>query len=272
MNALTIDLEYWWCNEFLTKYLPEKRIAHVIESVSPLLDLLHKYETHATFFVLGDLAKQYPELVETIYNDGHEIACHSYSHKALHELGEEGFQEEIKKSLDIIGKYHPIGFRAPSFSINNSTRWAFTILNKFGFKYDSSVFPARTMLYGVPGAPLDVYRPSLLDVAQNDPKGKIIEVPLTVLKFGTNIPFSGGFYFRLIPFWLFRIGLNEIVKKRPAVIYIHPWELYPVSYDLKAPFLSYFESNYGKKFALKKMEKLLKHFKFLPIKELIYAV
>lgn len=201
INALSIDLEYWWCSEFLTEYLPEKRDDQFPESVIPLLDLLDKYKTKATFFVLGAVAEHHPDLIEEIYNKGHEIACHAYSHKTLYELGREEFEKEITKSLELIGKYNPIGFRAPSFSINNETKWAFEILEKYGFKYDSSIFPIKTMLYGVPNAPVNMYRPSKKDVSKHDPNGTIVEFPLTVINMGKNVPIAGGFYLRALPFW-----------------------------------------------------------------------
>jgi len=269
INALSIDLEYWWCSEFLKRYLPEKREDLIIESLNPLLSLLDEYNTKATFFVLGTVAEKYPEIVEEIYEKGHEIASHLYSHKTLYELGREGFEKEIRKSINILSKYSPIGFRAPSFSIDNSTGWAFEVLEKYGFKYDSSIFPIKTMLYGVPSAPVYIYKPSKDDVAKHDPNGRIIEFPLTIFEFGKNVPIAGGFYLRILPLWFLKFGIKKINKNKPAVIYIHPWETYPGTPRLKVPLFSRFVTYYGINSALKKFEALLKKFEFKPIREVL---
>ncbi|RLC37332.1 MAG: polysaccharide deacetylase [Candidatus Nealsonbacteria bacterium] len=270
INALSFDLEYWWCNEFLKEYLPKNKKGLIIESLNPVLSLLNKYNIKATFFVLGKVAEEYPQIIEKIHQRGHEIGSHCYSHKTLFELGKKGFEKEIKKSLRVLEKYKPIGFRAPSFSMNNSTKWAFEILKKYGFKYDSSIFPIRTKLYGVPNAPLDIYKPSKNDITKDDPKEKIIEVPLTVFNlFGKNIPIAGGFYFRIFPFWFLKRGIRKLEQKRPAILYFHPWETYPDLPKIKAPLLRRLESRWGTKSVLKKLEKLLQNFQFKPIREVL---
>jgi polysaccharide deacetylase family protein (PEP-CTERM system associated) len=270
INALSIDLEYWWCSEFLTEYLPEKRDDQFPESVISLLDLLDKYKTKATFFVLGAVAEHHPDLIEEIYNKGHEIACHAYSHKTLYELGREKFEKEIIKSLELIGMYNPIGFRAPSFSINNETKWAFEILEKYGFKYDSSIFPIKTMLYGVPNAPVNVYRPSKKDISKHDPNGTIVEFPLTVINMGKNIPIAGGFYLRALPLCFLKWGIKKVNQSRPAIVYIHPWEMYAKTVRLDIPLFSKFVTYYDLAHAFNKFEELLKVFEFKPVKKILY--
>jgi len=269
INALSIDLEYWWCSEFLTKYLPEKKEDLITESLTPLLDILDKYNVNATFFVLGIVAEKHPEIVEDIYEKGHEIASHAYSHKPLYELEKEEFEKEIKNSIQLLGKYNPIGFRAPNFSINNDTKWALEILEKYYFRYDSSIFPIKTMLYGVPNAPQHIYRPSKEDVAKHDPNGKIIEFPLTVIKIGKKVPIAGGFYLRVLPLWFLKWGIRKLNKHRPAIIYIHPWETYPKTPRLKVPLSSKFITYHGINNALKKLEALLKEFKFKTVRAVL---
>lgn len=271
-NALVIDLEHWYSNEFLTEYLPAEKVDQDIEAVMPILDLLDKYNVRATFAVLGTFAERHPELIKLIHDKGHEIQSHAYSHKTLHELGKDAFEDEIKRSiylLESITGQGPVGFRAPSFSIDNSTKWAFEILEKYGFKYDSSIFPIKTMLYGEPKAPISIYRPSREDITEHDSKGEIIEFPMTVIKFGTNIPLAGGFYLRILPLWFLRLGIRHVNKKRPAIVYIHPWETYPNTPRLRLPFFSKFVAYYGINTSLSKFEGLLKEFNFSPIKEVL---
>jgi peptidoglycan-N-acetylglucosamine deacetylase len=271
-NALVIDLEHWYSNEFLTEYLPSEKVDQDLEAVMPILDLLDRYNVRATFAVLGTFAERHPELVKHIYDKGHELQSHAYSHKTLHELGKDAFEDEIKRSiylLESITGQGPIGFRAPSFSIDNSTKWAFEILEKYGFKYDSSIFPIKTMLYGEPRAPVNIYIPSKDDVTKHDLEGNIIEFPMTVLNFGINIPISGGFYLRVLPIWFLRLGIRHVNKKRPAIVYIHPWETYPNTPRLKLPIFTRFLAYYGINTSLSKLEELLKEFNFSPIKEIL---
>ena len=273
INALTIDLEPWYANEFLIKHLPEQKQDQIEESLEPILDLLDEFQTKATFFVLGIVAKKYPRLVREIHNKGHEIASHAYSHQTLSNLGQTRFEKEIRESVELLTSItgeKPIGFRAPSFSISNSTKWAFEVLKKYGFKYDSSVFPIKTMLYGVPNAPLSMYRPSINDIAKHDPRGDIVEFPMTVLKFGKNIPISGGFYLRVLPSMFLHFAIRQVNKSRSAIIYIHPWETYPMTPRIaQAPAFSRFVSYYGINSALEKLRCLLESFEFQPLREFL---
>jgi polysaccharide deacetylase family protein (PEP-CTERM system associated) len=272
INALVVDLEHWHSNEFLTDYLPAEPVDQIPESVQPILDLLGSYNVRATFAVLGSVAEKHPELVKKIYDQGHEIASHAWSHKTLYVLGKEEFEDEIRRSVDLLTSItgeRPVGFRAPSFSIDNSTKWAFEILEKYRFKYDASVFPIKTMIYGVPNAPLHIYRPSKADITKEDPLGNIIEFPMTVLKMGKNIPIAGGFYLRVLPLWFLRYGIRAVNKDRPAIIYIHPWETYSRTPRLKVPMFSKFVAYYGINSALKKLEGLLNEFEFASIRDVL---
>lgn len=271
INALSIDLEYWWSIELLKNRIPEEKDDLIVESVDPLLDLLDQYDVCATFFVLGMVAEKYPELVDKIHKCSHEIGCHGYSHKTLYDLGEAGFEEDVKKALMFFRKYRPIGYRAPSFSLNEDTIWALQILEKHGFLYDSSVFPIKTMLYDVPDAPLHIYKPSKDDLTQKDPQGKITEFPLTVLKMGKNIPIAGGFYLRALPLWFLKWGIRRANREnRPAVVYFHPWETYTGTPRVQMPLPARIITYYGLGSTLKKLESLLKEFRFKPMREVLY--
>ena len=157
--------------------------------------------------------------------------------------------------------------------MDNSTSWVLRVLKQYGFKYDSSIFPTKTMLYGVPNAPLHPYRPSTSDMAKHDPEGDIIEFPLSVVKLGKNIPISGGFYFRALPLWFLRFAIRRVNMARPAIIYIHPWETYPETPRLDSmPLFSRFITYHGINSALKKVEGLLEKFEFKPLREFLEEV
>lgn len=272
INALSFDLEYWYTAELVCRFAPDEKEDQVIEAVYPLLELLDKYDTKATFFVLGKLAEKYPELIKEIANNGHEIGSHSYSHKTLHELGMKNFEDEIEKTngiLKSITGISPLGFRAPTFSIDNTNKWALEILAKHGYKYDSSVFPVKTNLYGVPDAPVFSYCPSRGDITVHDPNGPIIEYPLSVINIGKNIPIAGGFYLRLLPISFLKSAISRVNMKRSVVIYMHPWEMYSHTQKVQLPFISHFITYYGVNSAFNKLENLLKNFTFSPIREVL---
>lgn len=269
VNALSIDLEFWWCNEFLTDYLPCDREDRFRESLRPIFAVLNAFDVKATFFVLGAVAEQYPEVVNEIYRGGHEIACHAYSHKPLYAMNRGEFEDELEKSLELLADYNPVGFRAPSFSLNNGTKWAIEVLEKYGFQYDSSIFPVRTQLYGVPDAPVGIYRPSRGDVSVHDPDGPIVEFPLSVLRLGMNIPVSGGFYLRALPEQFLSWGIGKIASRRPANIYVHPHDIYPGPPLLKVPFMSRLVTYHGVRTSLEKLIMLMTRFSFMPMGALL---
>ena len=281
INAFTVDLEEWHHPEFVTKFVPAHlRKDQVEDAVKPLLQLLNKYNVSATFFVVGEVAERHPELIEKIYEEGHEVASHGYSHKRLHELGKEKFEEDIRKSTTILEsliKEKIIGFRAPSYSIDQDTIWALDILENLGYKYDSSVFPLRfrkKSLYGIRNAPLYPYSPSREDITKEseDENRKIIEFPLSVVKLaGFKIPVAGGAYLRLFPAWFLRLAIKRINKeKRPVIIYVHPWETYEKTPRIKLPFPHRQITYYGIDSSLKKIESLLRNFRFGTVRDVLF--
>ena len=196
-------------------------------STRRLLDLFESSNVHATFFVLGWVARRSPGLIREIASRGHEVASHGMSHKLVYNQTPEEFASETYESKalleDIIG-VPVLGYRASTYSITRRSLWALDILKEAGFAYDSSIFPIRHDMYGIPDAP---QVPSRIDT----PKGaNIVEFPMsTAPMFGTRIPVSGGGYFRLLPYWLTRRGLSKLNHElsRPFIFYLHPWEVDP---------------------------------------------
>ncbi len=279
INALSIDLEDYYHPELVRKHIAtiEPRIT---ESAGKILSLLNKYNVKATFFILTDVAKKNPALIKRIHAEGHEIASHGSTHTPLWDLTPEAFEQELKDSrytiTQILGPEVDMkGFRAPTFSLDNKTKFALPILFSNGFTYDTSIFPAKTPLYGVPDAPCKLYKVDENDVAKEKQGGILIEFPLTVYrKFGISIPISGGFYLRAIPYFLLKRLLKATNKKgHPFVIYFHPWEIDPQTpriktISLKNQLITY----YGINDALQKIEKLLNDFQFQPMANVIENV
>ena len=190
-----------------------------------LLDILARYETRATFFVLGWVAERFPHLVKRIASAGHEVASHGYGHELITGQTPPAFRNDVHKTKRILEQLisRPIyGYRAPSFAITKETTWALSILAEEGYLYDSSVFPILHDRYGIPGA-------SRLIHQIKTESGLLWEVPPSVAKvLGFRIPVAGGGYFRLYPYFLLRPLLRRIEADHvPLFMYLHPWEFDP---------------------------------------------
>jgi polysaccharide deacetylase family protein (PEP-CTERM system associated) len=269
INALSIDLEEWYHSELVEG--KRSSCSQVAEATAPILDLLDQYQTKASFFVVGEIADQNPDLIQSIFQKGHEIGCHGYSHTLLWKMDESLFREELRHFHSVIerilGKVKIKGFRAPCFSLDNRCKWALKVLLDFGYKYDASIFPLKiNPLYGISGAPTQPYRISFEDVRKEDSQSPLMEFPMSPLKIGKlKIPIAGGFYLRFFPLPFLYWGLKRMNQRHPFLIYFHPWESYEKTPRLKLPLHSRVISYYGNSSALKKLEFLLKHFKFTRI-------
>ena len=230
--ALSIDLESYWHAELLRTKVDRARMAdRVEEATRPLLDLLARRRVRATFFTVGEVIEDHPHLIQDIVAAGHELACHTYTHRPLWELDKAAFEEEISRFNALVARVtpgvQPRGFRAPTFSLSPTTAWALDVLARHGYTYDSSVFPMKTPLYGIPNAPLHPYRPAS-NLVDEDPTAPLLEWPMTVWRVGpVTVPVCGGFYLRVLPMRLILHGLKRAARSRPIVIYLHPWELDP---------------------------------------------
>jgi len=274
---LTIDLEFWYNARSIELSLLKEKIKledYLLKSTLPILEILKINNIKATFFVLGSLAEIYPELIKKIADAGHEIASHGYSHRNLLDLTKEDFEKEVslsKKILENITGKKLLGIRIPSCSLNEKNQWAMEIINKYGFKYDSSIFPMRTPLYGIKNAPLKPYRISFSNILKTDRNSPIIELPIAVYQFKNSkirIPVGGGFYFRAIPFFIYIRLLRSAASMMTPVTYFHPYDL--CSYVPKTTSVSWFKKKlkfYGVKRGRKKFEKLIKKFNFIPIEQ-----
>jgi polysaccharide deacetylase family protein (PEP-CTERM system associated) len=276
INALSIDLEEWYHSELVEgRKSPFSRVA---EATQPILDLLDQYQTKASFFVVGEVAEQNPDLIRSIFKRGHEIGCHGYSHTLLWKMDESSFREELEHFHSVmeknLGKIRIKGFRAPCFSIDNRNKWALKVLLDFGYQYDTSIFPIKlSPLYGMSGAPAHPYRISLEDLRKEDPQSPLIEFPISLFTFGKlKIPIAGGGYFRMYPLPLLYRGLKRMSQQHSFLIYFHPWEGDPKTPRLKLSILNRIRSYYGVPAAFGKLEFLLKHFKFARIDHILGLV
>lgn len=273
-NALSFDLEEWYHGDLLSQYVPEnERRSQVIDAMRPITALLRKAGVRATFFTVGEVVRDHPELLRQLVDDGHEIACHTMTHPNLWRLTEAEFQSELEHYASATGAALPgvqsIGFRAPMFSLDQRSPWVLGTLRDAGFRYDSSIVPVKTPWYGVGNAPLGIYRASYADPSKRADDG-FLEFPLTACQIGpVRVPTAGGVYFRLIPYPVFRALLRRVEKKRPFVIYVHPWETYSGTPSYPLPFIERFGLYTNIRHTLQRLERLLSDFRFAPAREVL---
>ena len=85
-----------------------------------ILDILKEYGAKATFFVVGELAERYPELVSREIAEGHEVGNHTWSHPKMAKLTSAQLTSEILRTerlLNEIADYRPKLFRPPEGSV-----------------------------------------------------------------------------------------------------------------------------------------------------------
>ncbi len=240
MNILQIDLEHLYCDYHINvrkwEYVDEweEYRERTVLSTKKVLDILEKKEATATFFVLGCVAKRYPDLVEKIEAAGHEIASHGFWHVLATRQSPQEFAEDLKESLAILNKLSNdkiIGYRACNFTLVESTSWIIDYLRLNGLRYDSSIFPFKAHLYGVPDAPIFPYHIASDNIKVDSTHERFLEFPLSVYRIPivrANIPIAGGFYFRFLPYWFIKKGIKKLNKNdKPGICYFHNWELDP---------------------------------------------
>ncbi len=266
MNLLGIDFEDWFHPELIQKKLTnEEKKPKVIEGIDKIIDWLNHHETYATFFVVGELLEYQPEILDKIIENGHEIGFHTMYHTRLDTINfREQFEEEIKR-FDKMTSGKSKGFRAPTFSLNESSKWLIDVLEENRYEYDSSIVPAKTSMYGLPNAEIKPYKISSKSLESEDPEGIITEFPILTTKFlGKKIPAGGGFYVRTLPEKIVMNAIKDYEKNNmPATFYIHSWELTPeympkIKLSVKDNFITY--HNIEK--TLVKMSKILEKFEF----------
>jgi len=277
LKILTIDLEDWFhiLDHKGTSYENDwvKYPSRIRQGMDLLLGILDDTHTPATFFVIGWMARKYPEIVRQLDLSGYEIACQGDLHRLVYAMGPVEFRQDTQNAIshieDIIGK-KVTGYRAPGFSITEATPWAFEILAEAGITYDSSVFPARRAHGGYPDFTshhpcMIKINPSFNSSFQTPNSSFIKEFPITTTTFlGKDIVFCGGGYFRLFPYPLTKRWTKQ--QESYLMAYIHPRDVDPGQPTLPglSP-LRLFKSYYGIKGAEQKLRKWLTDFQFTDI-------
>lgn len=267
VGAFTIDLEDWQQSVF-DHSLPVS--SRFLVGTARMLKILEETKTNATWFVLGNVAIAEPALIRELHAAGHEIQTHGWAHTELHDLGPEGFRQDVLRARgtieDIIGQ--PVtGYRAPRFSIDARTIWALDVLAECGFVYDASIFPLRVRSYGIRGW---CAQPHLIRTQQGR---EISEWPVSVGRmFGKPLPIGGGGYVRLAPAWMLHRQFNLVRSEgRPIVVYCHPHEFDPHAFHTtprRVPFRFRLHQGIGRRGFAAKMRNLLQCHKLTSIANL----
>jgi len=223
VGILSIDLEDWYQlrhRHTTGHYLRAQ--PQVVAQTETWLRWMEDRKIRATFFVLGTVAEGFPNLVQAIHRNGHEIASHGYAHHLTKDLTEAEFRLDVSKSIrvleDITGD-KVLGYRAPQFSIHHKEFDPLRVLAELGLAYDSSVFGIRIRGYGWADFPA-----SATNIEWEDHK-RIVEFPLCIWQTAAlNIPVAGGGYFRVLPKGILRHALGR-ASTNPLMLYFHPYEV-----------------------------------------------
>lgn len=259
MNILTFDVEEWYLYNLFPKGGGSYFLPIINNYLDKLLDSLDKHKIHATFFCLGVIAREYPNVIKKIHRRGHEIGCHSDKHKILTSLNPKAFILDTKTAIEsleqVIGS-KVISYRAPAFSITQTTTWALEIIAEHGIKFDSSIFNGKRRRGGFDS--FDHNKPVIIELNNGIKIKEFVINNREVLYW--KLFYTGGGYYRLLPNWIIK---NSFKQSNYNMSYFHIRDFdafqkriisykYPISY-------------WGVKSAYSKFECLLDEFNFISL-------
>jgi len=274
LASFSFDIEDWYHSQLIPDAQRAVGASVVRGGTELILELLRRFQCRATFFVLGQVVREHPDLVRRMVAEGHELGCHGMDHEPLWDLDPAAFRRELRDFRaaveEALGGFPVAGYRAPTFSLDESTAWALDVLREEGYAYDSSIFPARVRMYGVRRAPVGIYRPARDDLARHDPAGTLVEFPVAVSEWGPfRLPVGGGFYLRALPYWLFRLSLDRILAHRPFALYLHPREAQPEGHRLPLDPVDGFITYVNLDTVVPKLERLFTRYRFVTMREIL---
>ena len=277
MNILTFDIEEWF---FEKKHNGgrELRYKQLDEMIDKILDVLDEQNVKATFYCLGKLAEDFPVVVKTIADRGHEVGCHSNEHIWLNKMTEKQLMNDTLsaiKSLEDIAGQKVVSYRAPAFTITEENLWVINVLSDCGIENDASIFPTNRAFGGFKNFPQDTPCTIIHEGSQ------LKEFPICLTKvLGKTMAYSGGGYFRILPYLL----VSHIMQERDYnICYFHLNDLlnqkiplkgkteyekfYKEPGTLKNRLVRYVKTNIGNGDSFPKFCRLLSNQLFVSIKE-----
>lgn len=274
LHALTVDVEEYFQVEGLHGLVDRKEWdsleSRVVWQTSRLLELFAREGVRATFFTLGQVARRHPRLVQRIVAAGHELACHGDAHEMITRQTPDTFRADVRRAkatLEDLGGVRVDGYRAPTFSVVKSTRWALDVLREEGFRYDASVFPIRHDRYGIPDAPRFPHR-----ITAGEGRG-MVEFPSSTMRLaGRNFPVGGGGYLRLLPMAYTLAAMRRVAAEGPCMVYLHPWEIDPAQPRFPLGRLAAWRGYHNLDAMEARLTVLLREFSFGPARSVLTAL
>jgi len=229
-SSLTVDVEDYFHAANLEPCFPPSRWhklpSRVEDSTQRLLEIFRTTNSKGTFFILGYIARRFPALVKEIAAEGHEIASHGYGHRIVWTQTPKSFYRDIRKAkllLEDLTGSEVLGYRAPNFSIIDSTAWAYTELSRAGYRYDSSLYPVAHPRYG------NRHRSASQEQVSTE-HGTLEILPLSTYSLealNLRVGIAGGGWWRLLPKTFIRRALKITAERAELNCYLHPWEIDP---------------------------------------------
>ncbi len=276
MNIITFDIEEWYLES--VKQNRSDRYRQLDDTFVRVLDELDKYGLKGTFFCVGQLASTFPKVIHEIVERGHEVGCHSNIHTWLDKMTPEELRNDTTEALKVledVSGQKVVSYRAPAFSITPKNRWAVNILAECGIMNDASIFPTNRDFGGYKNFPQDT--PCI--ISHDGMSLKEFPICLTSVV-GKSIAFSGGGYFRLLPYWFVNrtiknreynicyFHLNDLIQEKKKMMSKAAYEEYfKEPGTLKNRMVRYAKSNIGTGDAYGKLQKLLTDNLFINIQE-----
>lgn len=277
MNILTFDIEEWYIEKAFHGGRAF-RYREFDETLAQVLDELDRLDIKGTFFCVGRLALEFPDVVRRIASRGHEIGCHSYNHVWVNKMTEDMLHEDTTDALkaleDVVGQ-KVTSYRAPAFSITEKNPWAIQVLADCGIESDASIFPGPRDFGGYPSFPQDT--PCKIEYQGFTLK----EYPIGMMSvLGRKIAYSGGGYFRLIPYMLTSrtmskrdydicyFHLNDLISDKRKLMSREDYEEYFMQAGtLKNRLIRFLKSNAKSGDTFEKLIRLLSEHQFVNIRE-----
>lgn len=223
-NFLTFDIEEWFHANYegLGASDYSTHATSLESNVDRLIDMCDVHGVKSTCFVLGDVAKDKPHVVQKLFDSGHEIASHGSSHRLIYTMTPQEFQLDLKNSTDVLEQItgqKVVGFRAPSWSVKaEMLPWFYEVLANEGLTYSSSVYPAHHSLFGIEDFKMSPHAPT---------QHPVLEIPQHLMSFlGSKIGYAGGGFLRFFPTWLIKQQIHKANANNESVfLYLHPREI-----------------------------------------------
>ncbi|HKT85380.1 MAG TPA: XrtA system polysaccharide deacetylase [Novosphingobium sp.] len=263
INGLSVDVEDWFQVGAFEKVIARESWGALADRIDGncdrILQMFADAGVKGTFFTLGWVAERHGPLMRRIVDEGHEVASHGWDHQRVFRLDARGFARDLetsRKAIEDAAGVAVCGYRAPSFSIDARTPWAFDVLAEQGYAYSSSVAPIAHDHYGWRNAPRFAFHPLA--------GSRLLEIPVTTaLLAGRRLAAGGGGFFRVLPYGFSRWAIRQVHRRegRPAVFYFHPWEIDPAQPRVaNAPLRSRFRHYTNLGIMADKLRQLLREF------------